>query len=244
MTKAVVRYNNGLNAVPLRKFTPVEMDLFWSICAKMKRKKMDIEVFDFDEIRELSKFSVRGEIFADEIIKMADKLSELSFYFEDEHVWEKLMLFQRFRVDKDNKTLTVQASERFEFILNTIGSNFTRFELENMTQLDSSYTKELYRQLMSHKDNQTKKGAWFVTVEDFRTILSVPESYRMADIDKRIFNQAKREFLQKNAEGNSIFSKFEVIKIKAKKGNKIQSFQIYFQEPKPLKVSMHNWLND
>lgn len=113
-----------------------------------------------------------------------------------------------------------------------------------MTQLDSSYTKELYRQLMSHKDNQTKKGAWFVTVEDFRTILSVPESYRMADIDKRIFNQAKREFLQKKPEGIPVFSKFEVVKIKAKKGNKIQSFQIYFQEPKPLKVSMHDWLND
>ena len=28
MSNDVVRYNNGLNTVPLRNFTPVEMDIF------------------------------------------------------------------------------------------------------------------------------------------------------------------------------------------------------------------------
>ncbi|WP_152993775.1 RepB family plasmid replication initiator protein, partial [Enterococcus faecium] len=46
MSNAVVRYNNGFNTVPLRKFSPVEMDLFWSICSKMKRKGTDELTFD------------------------------------------------------------------------------------------------------------------------------------------------------------------------------------------------------
>jgi len=38
LSNDVVRYNNGFNTVPLRQFTPVEMDIFWSVCSKMKRK--------------------------------------------------------------------------------------------------------------------------------------------------------------------------------------------------------------
>ena len=51
----VVRYNNGLNTVPLRKFTPVEMDIFWAVCSKMKRKGTEELTFDFDDFQELAR---------------------------------------------------------------------------------------------------------------------------------------------------------------------------------------------
>lgn len=245
MSNNVVRYNNGLNGVALRTFSPVDMDLFWSICSKMKRKETNQEVFSFDEIREISNYSQRGtEIFANDIIQMADKLGGMAFYFEDEHVWERLNLFQRFLVDKDKETLTVKVNEQFEFILNSIGTNFTRFELENMTKLKSSYSKELYRQLMAHRDLSTKRGAWYVRVEDFRELLAVPKSFRMTNIDKRIFEVAKDEFTTPDQEGNKIFETFKVEKVKARSGNKISSFRIYFAEPEKLKVPLHNWLED
>ncbi len=66
-------------------------------------------------------------------------------------------LFQKFKIDKVNETLLIKVSEEFEYILNSIGTNFTRFELENMTNLKSSYVKELYRQLMAHKNRRSKK---------------------------------------------------------------------------------------
>jgi len=231
LSNDVVRYNNGLNTVPLRKFTSIEMDLFWSICSKMKRKGVEQAVFNFDEIKEIAQYSQRGtEIFADDIRRMADKLGELSFYYEDEDIWDKLMLFRRFTIDKKKETLTVKVSDEFEFILNSIGSNFTRFELENMTNLASSYTKELYRQLMSHRDKTSRRGAWYVTVDDFRLLLNIPKSYRMSHIDERIFKQARLEFLTPSETGNCIFSVFKVEKVKARKGNKISSFRIYFSE--------------
>lgn len=239
----IVRYNNGLNGVALRTFSPVDMDLFWSICSKMKRKQSNQEIFSFAEIREISKYSQRGtEIFAADVIQMADKLGGMAFYFEDEHTWERLNLFQRFLVDKDKETLTVKVNEQFEFILNSIGTNFTRFELENMTKLKSSYSKELYRQLMAHRDISTKKGAWFVRVEDFRELLAVPNSFRMTNIDKRIFEVAKEEFLKSDKNGIQIFSSFKVEKVKARSGNKISSFKIYFEESKLDQVPLINWL--
>ena len=132
--------------------------------------------------------------------------------------------------------------EQFEFILNSIGTNFTRFELENMTKLKSSYSKELYRQLMAHRDISTKKGAWFVRVEDFRELLAVPNSFRMTNIDKRIFEVAKEEFLKSDKNGIQIFSSFKVEKVKARSGNKISSFKIYFEESKLDRVPLINWL--
>lgn len=232
MSNNVVRYNNGLNGIALRSFSAVDMDLFWSICSKMKRKKTNEEVFTFDEIKEISKYSQRGTaLFASDVIKMADKLGALAFYFEDEHVWERLNLFQRFLVDKDREILTVKVNEQFEFILNSIGTNFTRFELENMTKLSGSYTKEMYRQLMAHRDFVTRRGAWFVKIEDFREVLAIPDSYRMTDIDRQILKVAKKEFTSPDANGVSIFSSFTIEKVKARKGNKISSFKFYFQEP-------------
>lgn len=243
MSNDIVRYNNGLNSVPLRKFTPIDMDLFWGICSKMKRKGTKEEIFTFKQIKELIDYNInaRGDRFANDLIKMSKKIITLSFIYEDEKTYEQLNLFQKFKIDKVNETLLIKVSEEFEYILNSIGTNFTRFELENMTNLKSSYVKELYRQLMAHKNRRSKKGHWFVKIEDFRALLAIPESYRMRDIDKQIFAQAKKEFLNVNSTHPAILKTFEIKKIKAYKGNKIGSLQIYFEENIPS-ITLDNWL--
>lgn len=244
MSNDVVRYNNGLNTVPLRQFTPIEMDIFWSICSKMKRKGTQELVFGFDIFEELANYDRREkDAFHTALKSTWSKMKSLSYKFEDESYFEELILFQRFAIDKDNEKVIIQASEKFEFILNSIGTDFTRFELDIMTKLSSSYTKELYRQLTSHRNRNTKKGAWFVKVDDFKKLLSVPESYRMSDIDRQIFKTAEREFTIPDEQNNIIFCSFKVEKIKARKGNKIQSFRIYFEEPKINVVPLNNWLD-
>lgn len=244
MSNAVVRYNNGFNTVPLRKFSPVEMDLFWSICSKMKRKGTDELTFDFESFKSIANYDRREkESFYFALKSTWEKMKSLSYKFEDSTYFEDLVLFQRFVIDKENEKVILQASNRFEFILNNISKNFTRFELETMTKLSSTYTKELYRQLMAHKDLSDGTGAWYVKVDDFRKVLSIPDSYRMSDIDRQIFNTAKKEFTFVQENGRPLFEYFRVEKVKAKKGNRISSFKIYFKEHR-LNISMHNWLNE
>lgn len=244
MSNAVVRYNNGFNTVPLRKFSPVEMDLFWSICSKMKRKGTDELTFDFESFKSIANYDRREkESFYFALKSTWEKMKSLSYKFEDSTYFEELVLFQRFVIDKENEKVILQASNRFEFILNNISKNFTRFELETMTKLSSTYTKELYRQLMAHKDLSDGTGAWYVKVDDFRKVLSIPDSYRMSDIDRQIFNTAKKEFTLVQENGRPLFEYFRVEKVKAKKGNRISSFKIYFKEHR-LNISMHNWLNE
>ena len=242
----VVRYDNGLNTVALRSFTPIEMNLFWSVCAKMKRRGTQTVEFDFDVFKKLSQYDRREkDRFYNDLKSMFEKMNRLNFYFENESYYEQLMLFQRFAIDKDREKVIVQASEKFEFILNSIGTNFTRFELENLTVLNSTYVKELYRQLMQFRDIKTRSGYWAVTVEDFRKLLDIPDSYRMSHIDSRIFKKAEEEFLNPKDNRSPIFSNFTIEKIKAKKGNRIQRFVIRFKEYRdPMAVPMVNWLED
>jgi len=242
----VVRYNNGLNTVPLRKFTPVEMDIFWSVLSKMKRKGTEEIIFEFEDVERLAKYDRREkDSFHDALKSTWSKMKELDYSYEDDGYYEDFVLFQRFAIDKEKEKVIIQASERFEFVLNNIELGFTRFELDNVTILDSGYVKELYRQLMQYKDIDTKSGYWAVTVDEFRRLLAIPDSYRMSDIDKRIFNKAKDEFLSKKDGRDPIFEKFTVEKIKAKKGNKIQRFVINFKEYQdPNPVPMINWLEE
>lgn len=136
MSNAVVRYNNGFNTVPLRKFSPVEMDLFWSICSKMKRKGTDELTFDFESFKSIANYDRREkESFYFALKSTWEKMKSLSYKFEDSTYFEDLVLFQRFVIDKENEKVILQASNRFEFILNNISKNFTRFELETMTKL-------------------------------------------------------------------------------------------------------------
>jgi plasmid replication initiation protein len=246
MRKDVVRYNNGLNSVPLRSFTPVDMDLFWGICSKMKRKETKIENISFDELKQMIHYNPdkRGTSFTNKLADMSDKLGRLFFVYEDEHIYDRLNLFQRFTINKDRETLSIQVSDDFDYILNSIGKNFTRFELETMTTLSSSYVKELYRQLMAHRDNNTRSGGWFVKMGEFRQKLAIPASYRMTDIDRQIIKRAEKEFCGSNKYETPVFSKFRVQKIKASKGNKVTSLRFYFTEyrdPSKPRIPLYKW---
>ncbi len=242
MSNDIVRYNNGLNTVPLRNFTPVEMDIFWAVCSKMKRKGTQELTFDFEVFKEISHYDRREkESFYNALKSTWDKMKKLNYQYEDESYFEELMLFQRFAIDKDKEQVIIQASQKFEFILNSIGSGFTRFELENMTKLSSSYTKEIYRQLMSHRDLKNRSGAWFVKMDDFKTLLAIPDSYRMSHIDQRVIERAEKEFTTPDENGRVIFSEFRVEKVKARKGNKIGSLKIYFKEPDLVPKVVMDW---
>ncbi|MDB7490229.1 hypothetical protein ABHA26_13470, partial [Enterococcus faecium] len=77
----------------------------------------------------------------------------------------------------------------------------------------------------------------------FYSLFKTLQQNRMSDIDRQIFNTAKKEFTLVQENGRPLFEYFRVEKVKAKKGNRISSFKIYFKEHR-LNISMHNWLNE
>lgn len=56
MTGETVVYKNDLNLVPLRNFNSVEINLFFSMCNRLKEKSTNELVIPFEELKELSNY--------------------------------------------------------------------------------------------------------------------------------------------------------------------------------------------
>ena len=119
-----------------------------------------------------------------------------------------------------------------EYILNKLNidtGNWTQFEFFEFATLKSVYSKTVYRFLKQYR----KTGFWKVSLEDFKSLLSIPESYQASNIDNRVLNQVMKEL-------PSIFKGLKIHKIKSRRrGNQLLGYEFTFQ-----KESTQKWLDD
>lgn len=191
MSKLAVRYNNDLNSMPLRDFTVNELNIFITICANIKDKGTDKVIYNFDKIRELSNYEFTGiDRFVNDLRNTYRKLLATSFTTDDGNVIESFTLFNWFKITRDTQTVEIEVSDYFKYILNDLNlGNFTRFELKEYTDINSTYSKAIYMRLKQWKSI----GKWEVTIDEFRRLLSVPDSYKMGNIDQKILNPAMKD---------------------------------------------------
>lgn len=213
----IVKYHNDLsNQITIKTLNANELNFFMAICSKMKNQETNEVIFDFSQLKELVKWTSNdNKDFVKSLANTNKKLIALNFQFEDERQLVQFVLFPTFRIDKNNKTLTVKVNEEFKFLLNNLSSNFTRFELENFTTLQSKYSKYLYKELMKFKST----GYLIMTIDDFRNKLDIPLKYRMTHINEKVLTPAKEEL-------SKILKKFEIKKIK--KGKSISHIELSF----------------
>lgn len=227
MANIKVKYKNELNLVPMRNFDSVEMDLFFSICAKMKDKGERKVRFSFEDLKELSDYKPTAiKRFADDLESVYNKMLQLTYRTEEEGVREKFVLFTGYRIDEKNQVVDISVNPELDYIINELSTEFTKFELQEFTGIRSSYAKTMYRLLKQYRST----GFYKVRIEDFRELLAIPDSYQMSDIDKQVFKPIKKELAQ-------YFDHLEIKKHKARKGNKIAVLEFNFKEKegkKPL----------
>ncbi|ETJ37306.1 Initiator Replication family protein, partial [human gut metagenome] len=56
MSGETVVYQNEMNLVPLRKFTSTEIDIFFSLCNRLKEQDVKEVTIPFEELRHLSNY--------------------------------------------------------------------------------------------------------------------------------------------------------------------------------------------
>lgn len=237
MNELTVKYKNELNTIPMRKFNAKEMDLFFSICAKMKNKSTNSVRFEFEDLRGLSDYKMTAtNHFVKDLDNVYTKMLGLNYREEDDTKIKRFVLFTDFEIDKEEKYVEISVNQKLEHILNQLSSEFTQFELQEFTSLSSSYSKTMYRLLKQFKST----GFYTVKTDEFRDLLDIPNSYKMGNIDQQILNPIRKELSQ-------YFEPFQIKKIKAKKGNKIDRFEFYFKEKEHQeelpKIPMIDWLN-
>jgi len=237
--KLKVNYKNELNMVPMKNFNPKEMDLFFSICAKIKHQNLQEIRFSFEDLRELSNYQFTGnKRFIADLESVYKKMLNLTYRTEetdengDEYI-RHFILFNEFQINKTQQYVDISVNPKLEHILNNLSTSYSKFELSAFTEIKSRYTKTLFRLLMQFKGT----GLYIVDLDDFRVLLDVPKSYRMTNIDQTILTPALDEL-------QAYFKNLKLEKIKAKKGNKIEKLKFTFdglQSDLP-EIPMHNYL--
>lgn len=222
----IVKYNNQMNDVNFKDFTPIELDLLMTICSKMKEQGLTIIEFSFEQLKRISNYDPKqsNKKFIKDLEKTYDKLIQLNFKIGDDRNFTKFVLFNEYTVKGDEGTVTIGVNPKFYFVLNELTSNFTRFELKEFIDLKSKYSKECYRRLKQFR----KTGLWTVEIEEFRRILDIPKNYRMSEINKNILKFIEIEL-------KPLFKNLQIEKIKKKgaysgRGNKVTHIVFMFEK--------------
>lgn len=214
MANEVVKYQNDLNTATMRTWTETEMNILFSIVAKIRDTSLYQTTFTFNQLKELAQFkkNLTKKEFVDELISVSKKLGSLNYLERSENGMqaELFILFQTFKIDGDAETLDVIVHPKFEYVFNKIGMEFTQFELEEFIRIQSTYAKTAYRLLKQYRTT----GWWKVTMEDFRALLDIPKSYRPSEIDRRILKPITEQL--GGNDDQAIFKNLRVTKDKKK----------------------------
>lgn len=223
----LVVYKDELNTVPLRSFNSKEMDLFFSICSKMRNKELDIVTFDFEDLKQLSNYKMTAKKhFISDLENIYSKLIQLDFRIETEEKIIKFVLFTKYEIDKVEELISIKVNEEFKHILNNIFGGFTKFELEEFTALNSSYSKTAYRLLKQFR----QAGYYIIQIDEFRRLLDIPKTYKMGNIDQKVLKPIKNEL-------SEYFKNLKITKLRGKGKRKrfIENIEFKFDPETDIK---------
>jgi len=220
----IVKYHNDMNSISFNRFNAVELDLLLSICSKIRDEGSKTVIYDFLQLKKLSNYKPSdNKRFTDGLQRVNRKFLALNFTIQKSSKIIQFVLFKKFEIDTDKKTLEISVNEEFSYILNELTSNFTRFELDEFVSLQSKYAKNTYRLLKQFRST----GNVYFTIDDFRKKLDIPKSYNIAKINIKVLTPIQKELtpLFKNL-------KIEKIKDTNKRGHPVTHINFSFKPHK------------
>ncbi len=186
----IVKIHNDLTNEKLGKMNAKELDLFMTICHKMRDKGTCEVTISFDELRTLGHYNKNSnKELKNELLRANEKLLEFKILIEQGAKTKQRTLFKEFVTDMDALTVTCEVWEELVYILTGVVKNFTRFELDEFVSLESKYAKRLYKLLKQYRT----QGTYYTTKENFYKDLDVPKSYKNSDFNERVLHPAIRE---------------------------------------------------
>lgn len=234
MKNEIVKYNNDLNTVNLGGWTKEEMNLFFTIIAKIRDKGVEKIILDTDDLKELTQFGDKhNKRWIDIMNHVGAKIIKLNYFEKNSSSNSYMTLFEKvsFPQDENNKQVSITVSREFEYVVNKISEKFTTYELSEFVGLRSIYSKTAYRLLKQWRTVGKKR----FNIETFRKVMYVPENYRMSDIDKRVLNKIEKEL-------SFYFKGFKIKKIKENKvGSPVVAIEFTWKKEKTNKYNPNKY---
>ena len=210
----VVKYHNDLNTIIMRKWSPEEMNFFFTIIAKVREQGTKLMKFNSDELRELASNDLHLDRWAQTMRSVASKVVDLKYYERTDCSFAIMNLFSYFRVEESEKSVEIEVSSKFEYIVNRLEAQFTMYELKEFTRIKSTYAKTMYRLLKQWR----MVGKREFSLEEFKMLLDTPKAYKTSEIDRAVVKPILKEL-------TPFFKDLKVKKVKAKtKGTPVKSY--------------------
>lgn len=180
-----------MNSLKFTGFTTTDFNFLIALCSRMRDKDVNKVTFSFSELRNITNYKKSNSIkqFVSDLEQMNEKLMRVTCKLRTEAEIIMFILFPTFIINLENQILTVSVNENFKFILNELIKNFTRFDLQEFINLESKYSKTLYRLLKQFKTT----GKCEVGIDDFRGKVDCPESYSTKYIMDKIIKPSLKE---------------------------------------------------
>ena len=195
LSNEIVKYDPELNTIPLRKFSAVQMNLFFSIISRMREKGDKTVRFTFDQLKDLSNYKATANVrFVDDLKATYEKILSLRFGRRSESglSYDMFVMFTEFRIngDVEEPYVDIRIYEKALPLLNNL-DEWVRYSLQQFNDLRSTYAKTMFRLL---KQYRTTGHAYF-SKEMFNELLDIPKSYNKSssNVDKFIIKPIKEE---------------------------------------------------
>ncbi|MDU6367119.1 MAG: RepB family plasmid replication initiator protein [Rothia mucilaginosa] len=232
MANEIVKYHNDLNTVVMRKWTAEEMNFFFAIISDIRDKGTEKLTFGKTQLIEMTRYKLEhNRRFYDTIENLADNITKLRYVEKTSNSLSYMSLFECFDLswsdDLSEMEVVVQVSGKFEYIVNRLldtqvdengnpvkTKGFTMYELAEFTQIKSTYAKTMYRLLKQWRTIGRRE----LKIEEFKTLLDAPKTYKSSHIDRLIIKPIMKEL-------PAFFKDLKFKKVKAKtKGNPVKSY--------------------
>ena len=193
MSNELVKFQPELNTIPLRKFTPTEMNLFFSIVSRMRNKGAQTVRFTFDQLKDLSNYKpTANNRFIDDIERTYDHLMDLRFGHRSKSGLdrERFTMFITFEIKGSAEVpyVDIQVHPKAIPLLNDL-AQWVRFNLPEFNNLTSSYAKTMFRLIKQYRTT----GYVYFSKADFNELLDIPKSYKEFHINQRVLTPIKEE---------------------------------------------------
>lgn len=238
MSNEIVQFHNDFNTVPLRGFNEREKRILMALLHQVKNKDVEVIQIDFQTLRTLTGWdntSAKSENSKKKFVAYLEKLSKKIMTLQGTLKSDTGLrvvtfnLFPTFQIDgEQTDTLRVRINSDFKYLTNLFDM-FTAFDLEDYNRMKTSYGQELYRLLKQYRTT----GFYRVKIDEFRHLLSVPEGYTNAEMDRKVFSKTTVTDL------SNAFSNFKIKQERGSgRGRPIIGYTFTFDKEKPNKYEI------
>ena len=229
MANEIVKYRNEMNLIPMRNYNAAELDIFFAICSKLKDKGETTIELSFQELKKLINYKpTYNKRFVKDIDHMYEKMLQITYGDEHNGVLKRFVLFTGFVRDINKQTVRISVNPDLAYLINDIENQFTRFELEIFTNLNSYYAKTMFRLLKQFKST----GFYKVKIDDFKILMDTPDSYNMSRVSQRVLDPIVKEL-------SPLYEYLHITKIK--NGKTVTHLEFNFKEKEDIQVPLFTY---